>query len=423
MTFARPVTHDQMPPELWQEIFQISTLPRSSYKSDAVLPAVFQTSEPEQWKTRRSLVLVCKRWRAMATKFLYREVMVISDQWGELLLETLEQSAQNSAGYGIWVRRIVLPKWYTNPPIFFHGLLRYCPLVETIIRPQGIGQGLTDPNFWQDVFHASSGIPATPLASLASLRHLLWVDSVAWDEGTIREDPMGLPEIIIHAPNLQTLFITTTGPCFNNVFGQLTCRHVQPETALLPSLRSFTFCAIINISCLGLRPTDMPKLTHLKLYPCIRRRPPEFPAFLSLIGMQLHTVELMPCIDPPHRHNVWRILRDCPNLYELSYDVRNTRIVPRNPSSHASLSCIRLRYLSQPPGMHDSEWDANVWAQFAVFADPVALPALKSVVILRNGAAPVAVNDVLLLQQSVRKLKEFLGKRSCRLEYLGDTVI
>jgi F-box-like len=420
MTFARPATHDQVPPELWQEIFRISILPRSSHKSDVEL--VFQPSEPKQWKTRRSLVLVCKRWRAMATKYLYQEVMF--DRKGKLLLETLEQSAQNSAGYGI----CILPR-YTNPPIRFLDVLRYCPLVETIIKPGPInfGQDLPDPNFWQDIFHVPHGKSATLLASLASLRHLKWFDSC---HETNREDLMALAEIIVHAPNLQTLDISIKLHLVDDLFGQLTCRRIQPEINLLPSLGSFTFGgAAPDVSRLGLRPTDMPKLTCLKIFPCQRGRAPEFPAFLSLIGMRLHTVELKTCNGKSCRHNVWHIRRDCPNLRELSYDVHNTEIVPTEPPSHASLSCIRLRYdpdcWSQWPWIHDSEWAANVWAQFVVFANPAALPALKRVVLLGDWAKMMSDSGFLLLQQSgsVGELEEFLGKRSCRLEYPGDTVI
>jgi hypothetical protein len=68
----------------------------------------------------------------MATKYPYQEV--IFDNRGKLLLETLAQSAQNSAGYGIWVRSIILPRCYMNPPIRFLVILQYCPLVETIIK-------------------------------------------------------------------------------------------------------------------------------------------------------------------------------------------------------------------------------------------------------------------------------------------------
>jgi hypothetical protein len=84
----------------------------------------------------------------------------------------------------------------------------------------------------------------------------------------------------------------------------------------------------------------MPKLTYLKICPCTRHNAPEALTFLSVIGIQLHTVELQPRPGKHPRHNVWNILRDCPNLRESSYDIRNTEIVPTEPPTHASLSCI-----------------------------------------------------------------------------------
>jgi hypothetical protein len=57
-----------------------------------------------------------------------------------------------------------------------------------------------------------------------------------------------------------------------------------------------------------------------------------------------------------------------------------------------------------------------VWAQFVVFANPAALPALESVVLLGDWATPIFDNGVSPLRACLGELEENLGARSCRLE-------
>jgi hypothetical protein len=368
----------------------------------------FQPCGPEQWGTKRSLVLVCKEWRTLATDILYQDVVFHHQAQG--LLETLERSAQSSEtsqGYGRWVRRITLRD--TNVRIRFLDIFRLCPRVETFIYKPATTKNF-DSHFWEGILHAPSGTCTAPPAPLVSLRHLKW--NVGIERHAEDEELAQLSELIIHAPNLQNLSLVLPfhRDLRDKLFGPLTCRHPHPPgVVLLPALKMLTVRGgVHSLDQLGPFAADMPNLTYFNL-PC-----QNFSGFFPSFGRQLHTLQLLSCVGFSQPHDIWGdILRECPNLRELSYDVYNTNINARNPDTHASLSLIRLRYY---PGRFRVSYQRpqnSPWPHLTVFANAAMLPALKQVVLVRG---PVSSDD----HERIESCRKLLEERGCRLHYVED---
>ncbi|EPQ56914.1 hypothetical protein GLOTRDRAFT_137395 [Gloeophyllum trabeum ATCC 11539] len=115
----RTIVLPVLPPELWIEIFEFATYVPGAVQSQSYNP--FETIVPlpqlEElrslkiaYRTKRSLVLVCKRWRELATPILYRIVLADHTKGVERLHRTLVSDFQSSSVVGslrACVRRLV----------------------------------------------------------------------------------------------------------------------------------------------------------------------------------------------------------------------------------------------------------------------------------------------------------------------------
>lgn len=85
-----------LPAEIWLEIFALATsgshLLESNYR--AFQPVQYQIQTDMRLKTLSTLCVVCKRWKALATTLLYREVKI--RHGSRDLFRVLEMSAANS---------------------------------------------------------------------------------------------------------------------------------------------------------------------------------------------------------------------------------------------------------------------------------------------------------------------------------------
>ena len=124
------VTHEDLPLELWLEIFRLATYTSCTVRRpDPFIPEVAITdimgyNTPfSSMRTKCSLVLVCRSWRQVATEILYEHIAIRSPRRAKLILATLQGSPPAKAGedpandvsnrnhdvypnYGQWTRSI-----------------------------------------------------------------------------------------------------------------------------------------------------------------------------------------------------------------------------------------------------------------------------------------------------------------------------
>lgn len=118
-----------LPLEIWLEIFQFATY---VHRSETIQPLnpftprrtstnVMGANTPSlAMRTKLSLVLVCRAWRRLAVKILYRHIVIRSPARADAILHVLENSRRplhakqnethlripSSPGYGEWARHI-----------------------------------------------------------------------------------------------------------------------------------------------------------------------------------------------------------------------------------------------------------------------------------------------------------------------------
>ncbi|KAA1477698.1 hypothetical protein DENSPDRAFT_619362 [Dentipellis sp. KUC8613] len=119
------------PPEVWVSIFEWATFVPHAFDVDAVdpfdvpsTPYIFDRAAQEDLRailtTKTTLVLVCRRWHALATPLLYQAVSVRTNRALQRLHDTLEHFAHNhhdaNRARRIRIRRFDLLKWSADHP-------------------------------------------------------------------------------------------------------------------------------------------------------------------------------------------------------------------------------------------------------------------------------------------------------------------
>lgn len=135
-----------LPIELWLQILQLAASSSSSYLGSNYtpfeVPGTLFTFDADL-QAKRSIVSVCKLWKALATHMLYEDVIIRhgSSQLKDRLASADVAAPQEAEleAYGTFVRRMVLPYSHTATARPLHmsalDILQECPRLETLVRP------------------------------------------------------------------------------------------------------------------------------------------------------------------------------------------------------------------------------------------------------------------------------------------------
>ncbi|KAJ7762631.1 hypothetical protein B0H16DRAFT_1719082 [Mycena metata] len=271
-----------LPPELWIYIHRLVTSELSplanldSVEKDFAMVAIPVTDE----EFSRFLKVVCslgrvyKLWNELTQEILYENVWVKGAEKWPSLSAALERPL---------ARRVRSVRLSTTR--FDHNALalRRCPQVEVVFQPYGPEQS------WH-VFSTEE----LELPQLFSLKRLYYVGVESLTSRTVLQNILGA------APNLEHVSLSSVSIFNDSIPGP------QIAVTAFPHLTSLFDCPTLD-------PMEHPLLPALQT--------------LSLVGDDLR----MP--SPP---NFLDVLRCCPNLCELRYQVYSRPIAP------ATLKCVRL---------------------------------------------------------------------------------
>ncbi|KAI6047847.1 hypothetical protein EDC04DRAFT_27880 [Pisolithus marmoratus] len=184
----------KLPPELWLIIFRLATRPDDGQLTSIYEPfeGCFDLVSETVLRTRRSLVQVCRTWRALAIVFLYEDVRVRPDV--DTLSKFLESDGPSTPGR--WVRRLELPYTLTdhNSSTDVVQILQSCPFLHTLVRPYL-------PEVRRETHELRFGFP-TGIVALSSLTRLDW-----WHYHTVARSGgiNSLVDVLDNAPYLEYL--------------------------------------------------------------------------------------------------------------------------------------------------------------------------------------------------------------------------
>ncbi|PCH36018.1 hypothetical protein WOLCODRAFT_140177 [Wolfiporia cocos MD-104 SS10] len=344
---ARPRTdHTSLPPELWIEIFRYATyVPRVRGLSPG---DPFEPQRPSNYAwgvntpvsslaTKRSLVLVCRAWRRLATELLYEHVVISSRRRANLLVRTLHESDQRAArgcapsadgevprGHAQWVR---------------HVEIRDCARTSKTV------------SFWQAVaailarlpnLHVLSGIWERPLAQnlLDMFSRYLGgsIRRLYWEEGLI---PEGGASLLTAAflPKYQSL----------RVLDVRKLRLQDPDSFPVGAAAHVALPAVVDLlipTCPALlrfaAELALPRLRRLVLDAANVARSGDaavlrgLDALLRAHGPKVATLELLPMTslsEAPSPISITTFLQPdvCPSLTTLVFDAREKLLSASSP--------------------------------------------------------------------------------------------
>ena len=363
----------KLPPELWNLIFVHATATDPTFRRLTPFHIELETTlRARPLRFKRSLILVCKLWHAIALPLLYEIVWMQSPQMAPCFLRTLVESASPGpqAGYGKWVRHLILPRPPSLASIQLVDILKYCPDIHSLSKPSAAVD--TNPNFWHGIACTRSCPTCPALGALMSLRRVYWACSSS-DE-IPHMDGLRLSILLLRAPNLTSLCMADFGP-----IGPKFTLHF-PENHPLTALTTLEYRAN---KALPLRQADMPNLTHIIASPAVLNRfdpsDPNRSSMLSVFGKHLRVIEF-----PDKTHLTCRGIQDvrsvfhqCPNLDTLSYNINNTVLPHADAVLHPSLGVIILRVNPNAP---DDVLERCLRMNVTTFTGG-AFPALRRVVL------------------------------------------
>jgi hypothetical protein len=293
-----------LPTELWLIVFQLA----ASYPSPSISPVYVPFETPgillaleEKLQARRSLVLVCKLWRTLATELLYEDVRI---KPGTIYLK--QSSVQGDGDgdsedvYGKFVRRAVLPYDLTATdrpqPIPALDILRRCSRLETLVRPR---RAHMDNLRWE--FSA-------PSLTLCGLKRLDWWH---YNDAARSGGINSFHHVLQLTPNLRYL----------SIGGDLWITFSGAAPIHLPSLTTLRLGRMNMLFVHQICRWSLPSLTHLILDSSYGRgMEPLWKAF----GANLQVVELGSDLRFAMEDHIAIILPKCPNLIQFNYYVMFT---------------------------------------------------------------------------------------------------
>ncbi|KAH6916632.1 hypothetical protein BKA70DRAFT_1250118 [Coprinopsis sp. MPI-PUGE-AT-0042] len=319
----------RLPAELWLEIFALATFDPLHLSSEyQAFQPIHYHRKPTRLSTLRTLSLVCRCWKALASGMLYEDIRIQHGMWD--LLRALRKSPVSLASgtdtetytNGNTVRRAVLPYSITDDAgstLPFMEILRACPGLEVLVRPS-----VTNPDF-------PSFTVETAAAMFPSLRRLdWWHQADAERAGGINS----LGSVLKHSPRIRYLFIA-------GVLG-MSQICMDPGPLDLPELEVLRIHVVngllINQMC---QRWSLPALSHLIIdTPIID---PMLTILCESFGPQLRTVELGRHVRFLMTDTIGTCLRGCPGLQELNYHIFFTAApTPEDEFSHPELHTIGL---------------------------------------------------------------------------------
>lgn len=385
-----------LPPELWLQIFRVAT--RSS-DHDTLLATTYEPFSTydmdildNDLSMKRTLVQVCRQWRALATGILYEDVRLRTGL--KALKDTLESSALDGQDYGKRVRRVELPYTstvtdrYTHTPMPCVEVLKLCPELEVLVRP--------GPRSFPRHYQPSFEFDADNLPPLSLKRLDWWHHNEAARTGGLNN----LDSVLRSAPQIQYL----------SVGGDLWLGLLSPEPLYLPALDTLRLRQMNKLLLFQICRWSLPSLTHVIADTPVKHRALE--NLWDAFGLQIRTVELGQNLSYFVTNNISSILARCPNLEELNYYIYFAR-PPTLEETHESLTCIRLHARGSflPP---EAAW-FHSGEHFAVFCGE-RLPSLKRIILYGDWGSSIADDRFF-------GYRDELLRRKCVIELSDGTVL
>ncbi|TDL22970.1 hypothetical protein BD410DRAFT_184214 [Rickenella mellea] len=167
-----------LPPELWYHVIYWATF--TAIRQCDMEPKAFgQLCDQDNslatralaLSTKRSLVLVCSQWNALATEFLHEDVLV--RHGSKALADVLDGSTPSRInGLAKYVRRVCIPLVTPDPKEIFETdssrIISMCPNLTAITCYSGPDDGRVEFDDWFDRPHLTNVIPTE------SLRRFEW---------------------------------------------------------------------------------------------------------------------------------------------------------------------------------------------------------------------------------------------------------
>ncbi|KIM70326.1 hypothetical protein SCLCIDRAFT_523537 [Scleroderma citrinum Foug A] len=384
----------KLPPELWLIIFRLATRAEDSDSTGSYEPfqGCFDLGSAEALTTKRSLVQVCRTWRALASVFLYEDVRVRHDAYAlRGFLESELFSAEEALDTpGRWVRRLELPYTQTGtrtPNSLNNALhiLKSCPFLQTLVRP--FLRGVSDALRYE--------FPAD-IVSLSSLTRLDWWH---YDEAARSGGINSLIHVLRDTPGLQYL---TLG-------GEFWASALSAQVPELPALTTLRFRRVNAVFIWQVCRWMLPSLVHV-----IVDFPPENEAIQQLwltFGEQLRTIEFGRNVAFHLTDQLGLLLRSWPSSVKvLNYFIHFT-MFPQSPiESQAPVENIGIH--SFPCAMMSDVWE-HLDSHFIWLATSPSLTALKHVILYGQWENIIGDYRFVTFQ---RRLEE----KGCQIELAGE---
>ena len=363
----------KLPPELWYLIFIFATFGESRAFPLGV-------NVQHRLVTKRSLVLVCKSWHAIAVPLLYEVVWIretsIARPFLRTLIKTAATDADTPAGHGKWVRCLILHQETGShdwEDFRVADLLNRCPQVRVLLK-----LGTANADFWHGIAYTASCLACSTLGSFPSIRCIVWACSR--EPETVPIDALRLSTLLRHTPNLTVLYVLDQGKSPFSIR--------LPSSHPLTKLTNLMYLATsLPVPPLCLRQADMPNLACITAgLAALSARDPidgneDRSSLLFVFGKQLKVVDLVNSVPSVNGggiiHDIRSIFRRCPNLRTFRFNVCPTVLPPDNGMLHPALCVIVLR-ITASQAVNDDELERSLRAQIKTIMGR-AFPALRQV--------------------------------------------
>ncbi|KAH9945860.1 uncharacterized protein BXZ73DRAFT_37843 [Epithele typhae] len=389
------VRSNELPVELWLEIFRCATLDHYSHARysteyepfDAPPPASEAADAEETLHTKCALVQVCKQWRRWTMPFLYEDIRV-PRTYHDLKHKLCDGEHWAEHGISIppcqrFVRRALLPFSSTvtpapqTPPGAL-DVIALCSALEVLVRT-------ADPLTPIVYDFATPACPALP-----SLRRLdWWHHNEAARTGGINS----LAHVLAAAPALR--YLSVGGELWQSLFS------ARAPPAVLPALDTLRFRRCNALLVLQLcRTAAFPALRHV-VFDHVGPAEMFWPLW-DAAGAQLASAELGRSLRFFAQDFVAAVLAGAPALAALRYHVHFTH--PPAPARDAVF--LRTVALHAAPTAFCAPGSAEAWAHlerhFAALAGP-AFPALREVRLHGDWAATAAADEFVRIARPLRE--------------------